>query len=394
MCADALRLAFVSSYVPRRCGLATFTADLVDAIEQAGPGTRSLVAAIDDPAAGLGYAPSVRVRIAQGQVESYRAAASALGAGMADLVVLEHEFGLFGVYRDGAYVDHTRAFLDVLRLPTLTTFHTVLPEPEPWMRSVVREIAERSTKVVVMIETAAALLRDAYGIGKKAIVIPHGMPVVVRERRLQARRRLGVTGRAVISTFGLVDPHKGLEYAIEAMGSVAARFPNALYLVIGQTHPEVRRRFGESYRDGLKRAVAESGLEGHVAFVDEYLTQDAIVEYLTASDVYVTPYLDPNQITSGTLAYALGAGKAIVSTPYLHAREALADGRGQLVGFRDARGIAEAITAILGDRGRRREMEEAAYAYSMDATWPAVGRRMLDLAAVTLAEARAAGRAA
>ena len=374
-----MRIAFVASAVPRRCGIATFTADLIAAVKAADPEVRIVHAAIDEPNTARAYGPEVKWRIRQGDEASYRAAGRAIDNSSVDVVNLQHEFGLYGVHRDGTYHDHATAFLSELHKPVITTLHTVLPRPEPWMRDTLRRIAEQSTVVVVMAETAARLLRDVYGIAKPPIVIPHGMPAIVPRGRHRLKRQLGVEGRTIVSTFGLVDPRKGLEYMIEAMPSIVARFPNTLYLIVGQTHPELLKQEGERYRNQLAVEIDRLSLGDHVRFVNQYLTQREIVDYLLATDVYVTPYLDLNQITSGTLAYALGAGKAIVSTRYLHAAEALDDGRGLLVDPRDAPGLSRAVLAILDDPALKRELEQRAYDYGKEMAWPNVGRRVLAL---------------
>ena len=381
-----VRIAFIASAVPRRCGIATFTADLMAAVKTADPAVRCIAAAIDEPNAARAYGPEVRWRIRQGDRESYRGAARAINESSADVVNLQHEFGIFGVWRDGIYEDHCVPLLEELNKPVITTLHTVLPKPEPQIREVVRRIADRSTTIVVMAETAAHLLADVYGVAHRPVVIPHGMPAIVPRGRHQLKRQLGMEHRAIISTFGLVDPRKGLEYMIEAMPAVIARHPNVLYLIVGQTHPELQRKEGERYRNELAAQIDASGMGDHVRFVNQYLTQREIVDYLLATDVYVTPYLDLNQITSGTLAYALGAGKAIVSTRYLHAAEALADGRGLLVDVRDSAGLAHAVLAILGDGTLKAELEQRAYQYGKEMAWPNVGRRVLALTREVLDE--------
>ena len=374
-----VRIAFVASAVPRRCGIATFTADLMAAVKAADPAVRCVAAAIDEPNTARPYGPDVRWRIKQGDKESYRRAARAINESSVDAVNLQHEFGLYGVWRDGVYDDHCVPFLETLQKPVITTLHTVLPQPEPQIRETVRRIAEHSTRVVVMAETAARLLRDVYGIAQRPVVIPHGMPAIVPRGRHRLKRQLGVEGRTILSTFGLVDPRKGLEYMIAAMPVIVARHPSALYLIVGQTHPELLKKAGEQYRNELVSKIESSGMSDHVRFVNQYLTQREIVDYLLATDVYVTPYLDLNQITSGTLAYALGAGKAIVSTRYLHAAEALADGRGLLVDVRDPDGLARAVLAILDDPALKGELERRAYDYGKEMAWPNVGRRVLAL---------------
>ena len=374
-----MRIAFVASAMPRRCGIATFTGDLVAAVKAADPTSRVYQVAINEPSAARAYGPEVRWRIQQEDPDSYREAALQLNEANIDIVNVQHEFGLYGVWHDGQYDDHLAVFLDALEKPAVTTLHTVPPQPEPWMREVVRRASEKSDVLVVMAQTAARLLRDVYGVTKEPVVIEHGMPAIEPRGRHRLKRQLGVEDRQIVSTFGLVDPRKGIEYAIEAMSAIVRVHPSALYLVVGQTHPELLRKQGEAYRNSLIDVAHTVGVTNNVKFVNEYLTQRQIVDYLLASDAYVTPYLDPNQITSGTLAYALGAGKAIVSTPYLHAREVLSDGRGILVPFRDAPAIADAVTSILSNPGAKRRLEQRAYDYGKEMAWPAIGRRVLTL---------------
>lgn len=376
---DPMRIAFVASAIPRRCGIATFTGDLMAAVKSADPTVRCLQAAIDEPNAARAYGPDVRWRIRQEDWRTYRDAALAMNAANIDIVNVQHEFGLYGLWHDGIYDDHLKVFLEALEKPVVTTLHTVPPKPEPWARDAVRLASDRSDVLVVMAQTAARLLADVYGIAKEPAVIEHGMPAIEPRGRRNMKRQLGMEGRQIISTFGLVDPRKGLEYVIEAMPAIVRAHPNALYLIVGQTHPELLKRDGEAYRNSLVETAARVGVNENVKFVNEYLTQRQIVEYLLATDVYVTPYLDPNQITSGTLAYALGAGKAIVSTPYLHASEVLDDGRGILVPFREAEPIADAVKRILADPELKRGLEARAYEYGKEMAWPAIGRRVLAL---------------
>src|ERR1700676_2171438 len=341
-----LRIAFVSSAVPRRCGIATFTSDLVAALRATDSTVTCHVAAIEEPSIIRPYRSEVRWRIRQGDPQSYRAAALAINASNVDAVIVEHEFGLYGTWNDpvfvggrwtdSAYEDHLRGFLEVLNKPVVTTMHTVLPAPSASIRQTVRNIDELSDAVIVMAVSAVAILADDYGFVGPPLVIPHGMPVIAPRGRHRFKAKLGVRGRTIISTFGLVDPRKGLEYMIAAMPRVVEAHPDALYLIAGQTHPDLLRVQGEDYRNTLIAQIHALGMDDHVAFIDQYMSQPDIIELLLATDVYVTPYLDPNQITSGTLSYALGAGKAVVSTRYVHAAEALADGRGMLVDFRDS----------------------------------------------------------
>lgn len=385
----SIRIAFVSSAVPRRCGIATFTANLIGAVRAIDPAATCRVAAIEEPTVLRPYRSEVRWRIRQGDPDSYRAAARSINASNADAVNVQHEFGLYGTWTepalvagrwtDSVYKDHLRGFLEELRKPVVTTLHTVLPRPSPSMREAVRAIAELSDAVIVMAHTAVDILGSEYGLATPPRVIPHGMPVIDPRGRHRFKAKLGVQGRTIISTFGLVDPRKGLEYMIEAMPEVVARYPDALYLVAGQTHPDLLRARGEEYRNALVSRTRSLGMDDHVGFIDQYLSQRDIIELLLATDVYVTPYLDPNQITSGTLAYALGAGKAVVSTGYTHATEALGDGRGVLVAFRDAAQLASAVIGILEDPAAKAALEQAAFAYAGASTWPRSARAFLDI---------------
>lgn len=369
-----LRVAMVSTHAPRQCGIATFTADLAAAVEDADPGIRVSWVAIDDEDSAHSYGPEVGWRIRQKRIETYGRAAEALNASDVDVVCVQHEFGLFGIWGD-PFEDHFRPFLETIEKPLVTTFHTVLPNPSPSVRAAVRRIGARSDAVMAMAARARTILEDQYGLDPEKIhVIPHGVPNIDLVDREAVKTQRGLSGRRVISTFGLLDPRKGLEYMIEAMVEVARRHPDALYVILGRTHPELVRRSGEQYRTGLVRLVHAHGLEQHVSFVDEYLSQADIMDYLVASDVYVTPYLDPNQITSGTLSYAIGAGKAIVSTPYAHAVEALAAERGLMVDFRSADALAEAVNSILDSDDLRLRLERNAGLYGSEMAWPAVGR--------------------
>jgi glycosyltransferase involved in cell wall biosynthesis len=377
--ATDLKIAFVSSNLPRRCGIATFSAALMAAIKAADPRVSCRIAAIDEPNTCRRYGDEVRWRIRQGDASSYRAAAEAINRSSVDIVNVQHEFGLYGTWIDGVYEDHLRPFLEALRKPVVTTLHTVPSEPTPSMREAIRSAADLNDAIVVMADAAVSLLTDRYGVATVPVVIPHGMPAIQPHGRVRMKKTLGLAGRTIISTFGLVDPRKGIEYMIEAMPAIVARHPAALYVIAGQTHPELRRYDGEKYRNQLVETVKRLGLQGHVSFIDEYMAERDIIELLLASDVYVTPYLDPQQITSGTLAYALGAGKAIVSTAYLHAREALADGRGILVPVRDSAAVAEAVNSLLDHPGRKHALELASYAYASDMSWPRTGAHWLAL---------------
>jgi len=392
-----MRIAFVSTYPPRRCGIATFTSDLMGAIRQADASSPLRVAAIDERNSARAYGSEVRWRIRQGSADGYIAAADEINKSNADIVCVQHEFGLYGLWKGGGFVgdhwiegmyeDHLTSFLEELKKPSLVTLHTVLPEPSPAIRATVRRIADASLGLVVMAQTAVQILQDVYGVQASPAVIPHGMPHIEPKGRRRLKAKLGLDGRQIVSTFGLVGPGKGLEYVIEAMPAVVAQHPDATYLIAGQTHPELLRHRGEEYRNRLSELIDELGMGDNVLFENRYLEQKDVIESLLATDVYVTPYLDPNQITSGTLSYALGAGKAVVSTPYLHAKEALADGRGLLVDFRRPDQIADAIIRILDDAKLKAKLEKNAYAYANEATWPKTGARFLEVMEELVAEA-------
>jgi glycosyltransferase involved in cell wall biosynthesis len=359
----------MGSFPPRECGIATFTKDVVDSFEDAF-GLRSQVIAIDEPGAEQRtYDARVLTRISQDDRASYIHAAAAANAHPAQLVNVQHEYGLFGGPDGAWFLD----FLEELEKPVVVSLHTVLPEPSDSHRAIARRICERADSIVVLSKTGKKILTDVYGVDAERIhVIHHGVPDVPCLPAETAKIKFGISDRMLISTFGLISRGKGLEYAIEAMRTVVARHPEALYLILGQTHPGVRRHEGESYRQSLHEMIASYGLERNVQLVDKYLDFDELLKYLGSTDIYLTPYLNPVQIVSGTLAYAVGCGKAIVSTPYLYAKEVLAHGRGFLVDFRDADGLAKQILALLDDPWLRHATGRRAYRYGRQMTWPHV----------------------
>lgn len=360
---------FLGSYPPRECGIATFTKDVVDAYDRAFSFS-SPVIAIDEPGADVRrYPPEVVARIAEEQRDSYAAAAEFVNSHPADLVNVQHEYGLFGGERGEWLVD----FIRLVQKPVVLTLHTVLPDPDESYLRVTRELCKYASKVISLSETGRGLLESVYGIDPALLqVIHHGVPDVPFQDTAAAKASFGVGQRTVISTFGLISRGKGLEYAIQAMRSVVKRHPETLYLILGETHPVVRRREGESYRESLHSMVREYGLNYNVQLVDKYLDFDEVVSYLAATDIYLTPYLNPEQIVSGTLAYAVGCGKAIVSTPYLYAQELLAHNRGFLCEFRDPVSIAAGLNMLLDDPALRRATERRAYRFGRQMTWPHV----------------------
>lgn len=368
---DALHLAFVSTYPPRACGIATFTQDLVRELEKVpGIAAPSVVAMEREP---LQYGLRVRSTIREQERADYVRAAERLNASSVDVVVIEHEYGIYGG-ADGEYIlDFARA----LEKPLVTTLHTVLPEPSANQRRILRELGRLSSRVVTMARRSRDLLARVYGIGVDRIeVIPHGVPLLKPSASKQAlKQHYGLAGRSVMSTFGLLSEGKGIEYGIEAVAQVARRHPDLCYLVLGKTHPNIVAQEGERYREKLEGLVQQYGIAQNVRFVNRYLTKQEIVDYLALSDIYLTPYLGKDQAVSGTLAYAAGSGKAIVSTPYRYAEEMLADGRGLFAAFRDAGSIASAVERILDAPEAARQMERKMRALGRGMFWDRVARK-------------------
>ncbi len=366
-------MAFLASFPPRPCGIATFTADLAEAIDQASPlSPASQVIAINAGAPAYAYGPRVRWTIERDDLQSYLQAAQAINASPVQVVSIQHEYGLFGG-TDGAYV---LSFLRRLEKPAVLTLHTVLERPDPAMRHLTEELAAAAAGVVVLAERAQRILAEYYPRVHLANVhvIPHGTPSVTYASPAGFKKALGLEDHTVLSTFGLLGPEKGIEYALAALPEVVRHHSNVLYLVLGETHPEVRRQHGETYRAFLEAQVSALGMQDHVRFYQRYLQQDELVQMLQATDVYLLPYLNPLQIASGTLSYAVASGKSIVSTPFLHAQEVLSDGRGVLTRFHDSESLATAIISLLDHPEQRLRMEQAAYRYGQHMRWPAVGQ--------------------
>ena len=360
------RIAVIGNSLPRRCGIATFTTDLQRAISDSRPNLEAAIVAMTDHDQTYDYPASVALQIKDDSIEAYVRAAAFLNAGRFDIACLQHEFGIFGGEAGG----HILELLSRLTLPVVTTLHTVLAKPTAVQRAVMDSIIEASAKIVVMANKGHELLRTVYRVPDEKIeVIAHGIPDFPFVEPDAAKTRLGFSGRSVILTFGLLSPSKGIEVMIDAMPSILKRRPDAVYVVLGATHPNLVRDQGEAYRDSLMTRVRELGVENHVVFLDQFVDQAALLEFISMCDVYVTPYLNEAQMTSGTLAYSFGLGKPVVSTPYWHARELLAEGRGILVPFADPAGIGDAIAQLLTDGPRRKAMREQAYGASRTMTW-------------------------
>lgn len=370
------RLAFIGNSLPRRCGIATFTTDLQQAIAASCPDVESAIVAMTDNDRTYEYPPVVQFHIKDDRPADYAHAADFLNAEEFDIVCLQHEFGIFGGDAGG----HILGLLARLTMPVVTTLHTVLADPKPAQRAVFDGIVEASSKVIVMAEKGRELLRSVYSVpAEKIELIPHGIPDAAFVEPDAAKARLGFGGRPVILTFGLLSPNKGIEVMIEAMPSILQRRADAVYVVLGATHPNLIRREGEAYRERLGARAKALGVENHVVFLDRFVDQPTLLDFISMCDVYVTPYLNEVQMTSGTLAYSFGQGKAVVSTPYWHARELLADGRGILVPFGDASAISAAIADLLTDDARREAMRENAYSISRSMTWERTAERYLSV---------------
>jgi glycosyltransferase involved in cell wall biosynthesis len=360
------RFGFIGNALPRRCGIATFTTDLQQAIATGYPGTRSSIVAMTEEGRHYDYPDVVGCQIEDQSLDQYVRAAGFLNAGGFDAVSLQHEYGIFG----GDCGSYLLTLLSRLKMPIVTTLHTVLAQPSAAQHRVLRRIADASATVIVMAEKGRELLAQTYGVpADKIELIPHGIPDCPFLEPEAAKARRGFAGRSVILTFGLLSPNKGLEVMIEAMPAILKRRPDAVYVVLGATHPNLVRHEGEAYRESLQARVRALGIEDHVVFLDRFVDQPTLIEFISMCDVYVSPYLKEAQMTSGTLAYSFGMGKAVVSTPYWHARELLADGRGVLVPFGQSEALGTEISALLTDEPRRRAMRHRAYAYSRSMTW-------------------------
>jgi glycosyltransferase involved in cell wall biosynthesis len=357
------RTAFVSTYTPRRCGIATFTHDLAAVTQD------REIAVLHPDESHLAYPLEVHHRIRKDMRADYVAVAQTLGR-CVDIVSVQHEFGIWG----GEDGEHVLDFVAALRLPAVATLHTVLRHPSARQRTVLAELVDRVETTVVMSHSAADLLTGTYGVDRGQIhVIPHGVPNVPPIDSATVKPALGVDGREIVLSFGLLGPGKGFELAIEALPAVAEAHPDVLYVIVGATHPNLVRTEGEAYRHSLEAEIRRLGMDGHVRFVDRFVGRSELIQWLGAADVFVTPYPNLDQIVSGTLSYAMGAGRAIVSTPYIYATELLADGRGLLVPPASPVALAAGINDVLGDDALRARLGARAHAYSRDMIWSAVG---------------------
>ena len=360
------RIAVVGNYLPRQCGIATFTTDLCAAISAEYGTARLLALPVNDTEQGYDYPDRVRWSLAQDDVKSYQEAADFLNFNNIDMVCLQHEYGIFG----GPAGSHILHLLRALKMPVVTTLHTVLREPNPDQLMVMEEIAELSDRLIVMSQLSSQFLQEIFKVpGSKIDMVPHGVPDLPFLDPNFYKDRFGVEGKAVLLTFGLLSPNKGIENVIQALPQILAKHKNVAYIVAGATHPHILRREGDKYRASLQALAKEVGVESQVIFHDRFVSPEEMAEFIGAADIYITPYRYEAQVVSGTLAYALGAGKAIISTPYWHAIELLDDRRGALVPFQNPDAIAQKTIELLDTPAIRHAMRKRAYVFARDMVW-------------------------
>jgi glycosyltransferase involved in cell wall biosynthesis len=360
------RMAVIGNYLPRHCGIATFTTDLCEAISAEYGTARLLALPVDDTEQGYDYPARVRWSLAQDDVTSYQEAAEFLNFNNIDMVCLQHEYGIFG----GPAGSHILHLLRGLKMPVVTTLHTVLREPDADQLRVMEEIAELSDRLIVMSQLSSQFLQEIFKVpGSKIDMVPHGVPDLPFLDPNFYKDRFGVEGKAVLLTFGLLSPNKGIENVIQALPQILSKHENVVYLVAGATHPHILRREGDKYRASLQALAKEVGVESRVIFHDRFVSPEEMAEFIGAADIYITPYRHEAQVVSGTLAYALGAGKAIISTPYWHAIELLDDGRGALVPFQNPDAIAQKAVELLATPALRHAMRKRAYLFARDMVW-------------------------
>lgn len=369
------RIAFVGNYLPRQCGIATFTTDLCEAVAHQYSGTTCIALPINDIETGYAYPNRVRFELAEKDINSYLSASDFLNINDVDMVCLQFEYGIFG----GKTGSHILALLRGLRMPIVTTLHTILENPNRDQRHVLEEVAALSDRLVVMSERGSEFLQNIYNVTPGKIdIIPHGIPDVPFVDPSFNKDLFGVEGKTVLLSFGLLSASKGIETVISALPAIVERFPDLVYIVVGATHPHVIQHEGETYRLSLQWLAQQKGVESNVIFYNRFVSLEELVEFISAADIYITPYLNEAQIVSGTLAYTLGAGKAVISTPYWYAQEMLSDGRGVLVPFRDPEALAEQVIKLLDNEAERHAMRKRAYMFGRKMVWSEVAKRYME----------------
>ena len=369
-------VAVIGNYLPRQCGIATFTTDLVEGLSAEAPDIYSWAVAMNDKPEGYPYPEKVRFEINQNKLTDYSVAAQFLNISQTDIVCVQHEYGLFG----GPAGSHLLKLLGDLRMPVVTTLHTVLKDPGPEYRAVMSKLSDLSDKLVVMSHKASDFLKDIYTVPEEKIVfIHHGIPDTPFIDSSFYKDKFGVEGKKVLLTFGLLSPNKGIENVLQALPVVTKKHPDVIYIILGATHPNILKFHGDAYRIMLQQLVRKLDIGEHVIFQNRFVELKELCEFLGIADIYVTPYLEEAQITSGTLAYAMGTGKAVISTPYWYATEMLAEGRGRIVPFHNPDAIAEQIIDLLDNDVDRDAMRKKAYLFSRDAVWKEVSRKYLQV---------------
>jgi glycosyltransferase involved in cell wall biosynthesis len=369
-------VAVIGNYLPRQCGIATFTTDLVEGLSAEAPDIKCWATAMNDKPEGYSYPEKVRFEINQNKLADYTDASQFLNISQTDIVCLQHEYGLFG----GPAGSHLLKLLGDLRMPVVTTLHTILKDPPPEYRDVMYRLSDLSDKLVVMSHKASEFLKDIYAVSEEKIAfIHHGIPDTPFIDSSFYKDKFGVEGKKVLLTFGLLSPNKGIENVLQALPGVIKKHPDVVYIILGATHPHILKLQGDAYRIMLQQLVRKLDIGKHVIFQNRFVTLRELCEFLGIADIYVTPYLEEAQITSGTLAYAMGTGKAVISTPYWYATEMLADGRGRIVPFRNPDALAEQIIELLDNDVERHAMRKKAYTFSREAVWKAVSRKYLQV---------------
>ena len=367
---------YISSYIPRKCGIATYTKDLTEAISLINPHGKIEIFAIVKPEDKIDYPPEVKFKINQYKIDSYIKAADRINKSSADIVILEHEFGLYG----GEFGEYIIKLIELIRKPLIITTHTIPDNASKGYGLVFKDVIKFAEKVIVMMPQSLVKLINRYNYPKEKIeIIPHGVPNIPLEPNHKYKKKKGLEGRLILGNINLLSEIKGLEYTIEALKDIKRQFSNVLYLIIGQTHPVVLQTVGEKYRNFLKEKIKQNNLRENVKFINKYISLKELVEWLKTIDIYITPYLDPQQAASGALAYAVGAGKICISTPYLYAKEVLAKDRGIIVPFRDSRAITDAVISIFKDPQKKSAMEKKTHKFGRLMTWYNIALQHLTL---------------
>jgi len=365
------QILFLGTYPPRECGIATFTQDISNAVSRSlFPHVKVKIAAMNRNGINIyNYPDRVRYQINDANIEEYIELAKKINSDKRiKLVNIQHEFGIFC----GEYGSYLIPFLEILKKPCVLTLHSIIPNSDSSMEQVIKSISERVSAFIVMAEKGKEILQKEYNVKTDIHVIPHGIPMISFESSTKEKKFLGYQNKIIISSFGMMGPGKGYEEVIESLPKVVEKFPNLLYLIIGETHPQVRKEQGESYRNFLEEKVKQLGLQGNVKFYNKYLTISEIIKYLKATDIYISSNQDPHQITSGTLVYALGAGRPVISTPFPHAKEVINKNRGILTEFKDSESFTNALLKLLSSPKERKNMGRNAYHYTRHMTWPNV----------------------